>query len=191
MLSQFKPSIEKRLQGLVAYFKWINPNALTLIGIIPQALFFYFMYNHQFVAAAIALVFSCIDMLDGLVARATNKVSAFGAFLDSTLDRISDFLVIAGFYYAGLINLELFLVLLGSTYLISYARARAELASNNTIRFDQGLIERPERIIFLLIVLVIEIVSPDNSWVRLLILILTTLSIVTFFQRVWAAYKKL
>jgi len=167
----------------------MNPNVLTLIGIIPQALFFYFMHQHQFAAAAAALVFSCIDMLDGLIARATSRVTAFGGFLDSTMDRVSDFLLIAGFYYAGLIRLETFLILLGVSYLISYVRSRAELASNNAIKFDVGLIERPERIIFLLAVVVLQIFLP--GYAESLVWILILLSVITLFQRVWMAYRKL
>ncbi len=179
------------MQGLAKYLKWISPNTLTLVGIIPQLLFFYFMMNHQYIAAAIALAASCIDMLDGLVARALGMVTRFGGFLDSTTDRIADFLLVAGFYAAGLIDLKLAALLLLATYMISYVRSRAELAAEGKMKFDHGLIERPERIIFLLLVLVLQIIFPDSNLAVPLIWILTILSIFTFFQRVWHAYKKL
>ena len=191
MLSNFKAPVEQRLSILGRALAWINPNVLTLIGIIPQALFFYFMLHGQFLAAAIALCFSILDLLDGLIARATNRVTAFGGFLDSTTDRIGDFLLIAGFYFADLISLPIFLTLLMATYLISYARARAELASNNTIKFDVGLIERPERIIFLIIVLILQWAYPTVKLTEPLVLTLTILSIFTFGQRVWAAFRNL
>ncbi len=149
------------------------------------------MSEQRFLAAAIALAFSFIDMLDGLVARKFGKASEFGAFLDSTMDRVSDFLVIAGFYAADLISLNLAAGLLLVTFLISYIRSRAELASNNQVKFNMGLIERPERIIFLLIVIIIEIVFPSTTLSTPLIELLLLLSLITVAQRVLFAYKKL
>src|ERR1044072_180655 len=144
------------------------------------------MSQHRFGLAALALAFSFIDMLDGMIARQNHQVTAFGGFLDSVLDRISDFLIIGGFYTAGLINLNLATWLLVTTYLISYIRSRAELASYGKIAFNQGVIERPERIIFLFLVLVFgRIYSQDLLW------ILVDLSLFTIGQRVWYAYKKL
>ena len=175
---------------------WIRPNTLTLVGIIPQALFFYFMNSHQFGWAAVALVFSIIDMLDGALARSQNRVTAFGGFLDSTLDRVADFLIIGGFYVAGLVNLPTTAILLCATFLISYTRSSAGLNSNGKIKFDQGLIQRPERIIFLFFVIILRIFFPTAAFQGLalseiLITILTILSVYTLGERIWYAYKKL
>lgn len=196
MLSNYKSRIEEQLLGLGRNLAWINPNVLTVLGIIPPILFFIFLQSHNYVWAAIALLFSTIDMLDGLVARASGKVSAFGGFLDSTLDRISDFLIITAFYAAGIVRLELAAMLLLITFLISYARSRAELASDGKIRFDQGLIERPERIIFLFAVVVAQALFPNSivyglGLAEFLILILTILSLSTLVQRVFYAYRRL
>jgi len=188
--------VEGNLQWTVKYLRRFNPNALTIIGIIPQALFFYFMLNQQFMAAAFMIILSCIDMFDGMIARATNRVTRFGAFLDSTVDRLSDFILIAGFYFAGLISLNLFLTLFVFSYLVSYVRSRAELASNGTIKFDVGLVERSERVIYLFIVLLLEIIWPNatvfgGDLTPKLILILILLSGYTLLQRIIAAYQKL
>ncbi|HEV8601127.1 MAG TPA: CDP-alcohol phosphatidyltransferase family protein [Patescibacteria group bacterium] len=196
MLSKYKPQIERRFLGLAKSLSWINPNVLTIIGIIPQVLFFIFMHSHSFTWAAFMLVLSVFDMLDGMVARLSGKVSRFGAFLDSTVDRISDFIIIAGFYASGLIPLELAAVLLAVTYLISYARSRAELASGGEIKFDRGLIERPERIIYMFAVLILHLSLPDTqiygiALPEFLMLILTVLSVYTLLQRIWYAYKNL
>src|ERR1051326_9020587 len=92
------------------------------------------------------------------------------------MDRISDFLLVAGFYAAGLANLKIISLLLAATFLISYARARAELASGGRVKFAIGLIERPERIAFLLLVLVLQIFLPGKNLASPLLTVLTILS---------------
>lgn len=177
------------IQVIAKPLSWMHPNVLTLVGIIPYGLFFIFMQQQRFGWAAIALLFSVIDLLDGAVARANNKVTSFGGFLDSTTDRISDFLMIAGLYAGNLIALPHAALLLLFTSLISYTRARAEAANSTNPaaggikKFDQGLIERPERIAIILIATLLQS--------EILILILTGLSAMTFLQRVWHAYKQL
>src|SRR5258708_169128 len=196
MLSNYKNYVEKSLTPLARNLSWVNPNALTLIGIIPQALFFIFMRQHHFDYAAVALAFSAVDLLDGAIARTNNQVTAFGGFLGSTVDRISDFILVAAFYAGGLISLLLASVLLVASYLISYVRSRAELAAMGKIKFNYGLIERPERIIFMFLVLILHMFMPHASignmpLTEFLIWILAILSIFTLLQRIWHAYKKL
>jgi archaetidylinositol phosphate synthase len=196
MLSKYKPFIEARLAGLAQSLKWVNPNALTVLGIIPPVLFFIFLQSQSFIWAAIALLLSGIDMLDGLVARAAGKVSAFGGFLDSSVDRVSDFLIIAAFYAAGLVRLEITAILLLVTFLISYVRSRAELASMGKLRFDQGLVERPERILFLFAVVALKMIFPKAdafgmSLSEFLVSILLVLSVYTLIERVFYAYRRL
>lgn len=135
-------------------------------------------------------------MLDGIVARANNKVTAFGGFLDSTMDRVGDFLIIAGLYAGGLISLPITALLLLVSFLISYTRSRAELASKQNITFNHGIIERPERIAYILIVVILNALFPTigigtYTLAEILISILLLLSIITLLQRVYHAYKKL
>src|SRR5204863_475926 len=112
MLSKHKNILEKNLSGVARHLHWVNPNLLTLIGIIPQVAFFFLMRSHFYGWAALALALSIFDVLDGVVARASGRVTAFGAFLDSTFDRIADFLIIWAFYVAGLVPLNLIIILL-------------------------------------------------------------------------------
>jgi len=196
MLSRYKNYFEETLQPVAKSLRFLNPNFLTLIGIIPQALFFYLMRGHNYGWAMVALAFSFIDMLDGMIARLNHQVSAFGGLLDSVFDRIADFLIIWAFYVAGLINLELALVLVVSSFLVSYIRSRGSLASGGQLKFEAGWIERPERIIFLFFVIILQIAFPtahigSRSLTSSLIYVLTVLTIFTFFQRLWYAYKKL
>ena len=154
------------------------------------------MQSGNFPLAAAMLILSPIDMLDGVIARANNKVTAFGGFLDSSVDRVGDFLIIAGLFAGKLISLELAAALLLITFLVSYVRSRAELASNGNIKFNYGIIERPERIIFMLIVVVLHIFLPNASVGEFtlsesLIALLLLLSGITLLQRLSYAYKKL
>lgn len=144
------------------------------------------MQRQQYELAAFSLAFSVIDVLDGLIARATSRTSAFGAFFDSTVDRVSDFLMIAGLYAGGLTNLTLAATLVLLSFLISYTKARFEgLAPSK--KFDYGLIERPERVILVIIAVILH----QFNFSYFVILILTLLSAFTVIQRVWHAYKNL
>ena len=196
MLSKYKSSFDSFTQSLARRLFWVNPNALTLIGIIPQVLFFILMQSGALLWAAAALAATSLDMLDGTIARANNRVTKFGGFLDSTIDRVSDFIIIAGFYSASIISLNLATILILVSFLISYVRSRAELASNGTIKFDVGFIERPERILFLFLTLILHVLFPNTQILgfalsEFLILILTVLSVFTLFQRILHAYKNL
>lgn len=135
-------------------------------------------------------------MLDGLIARANNKVTRFGGFLDSSVDRVGDFLIVAGLYAGEIIPLSLAATLMLFTFMISYVRSRAELASNNTMKFDYGIIERPERIVFIFVVVVLFAISPSAQFMEfrithILISVLIILSAYTLFQRIYYAYSKL
>ncbi len=141
-------------------------------------------------------LFNAVDLLDGMVARAQNKVSAFGGFLDSTIDRVADFIVIATFGFAGLVRWEIILPLIMFTYLISYIRSRTELAAKGKLVAAVGLVERTERLIFVFIALLLQVLWPATlvsgmnlaTWTLLALLIL---SVYTVGQRVMFAYKKL
>ncbi len=145
------------------------------------------MLNREYVWGLVMLCLSPLDLLDGLVARANNKATAFGAVLDSTADRISDFFMFAGLFAAKLVTPGLFMTLLVSSYLISYIRSRAELAAAGKIKFDQGLIERTERIILIFLAVAFHAFSLSHY----LLLALAILSVITIGQRLYAAHKKL
>jgi phosphatidylglycerophosphate synthase len=196
MISRYKLQAEQKFQGLGRSIAFIHPNVLTLIGIIPQALFFILMRSHHLLGAALVLLLTVLDTLDGLAARANNKVTAFGGFLDSTVDRIGDFLMIAGLYAAGLASIQLTAILVLATFLISYTRSRAELASLGQLKFNYGLIERAERIAFVFLIVLGNDLFPraslfGSSLTEILVWTLTILSIVTVLMRVGRAYSKL
>ena len=139
----FGASIGRAAQRIIdAIVRWlalghINPNILTVIGVALNVGCGLLFGMGWFFAAGIALVVANLfDMLDGQVARLSGRVTRFGGFLDSSLDRLSDMVVFVGLmvFYARDIEshstLNVFLAgagLMGSV-MVSYASARAESA---------------------------------------------------------------
>jgi len=110
----------------------VSPNHLTLAGFLGNVGAAVLAADGQFLAAgAVVLAASALDLLDGALARATGRASAFGAVFDATLDRLSEAAVLAGlaFYYAGRGEREeivLCFAALAGSLLVSYVRARAQ-----------------------------------------------------------------
>jgi CDP-diacylglycerol--glycerol-3-phosphate 3-phosphatidyltransferase len=163
-----------------------SPNGLTIVGSLLTASVGLLIAQGWFLAAGICLwLFSATDTLDGALARATNRVSVFGAFLDSVCDRYAEAAVFFGlvWWYRSTGN-ELgvalaYLALVGSL-MVSYARARAEGVGLQAA--EVGWFQRPERIILLGVGLILEPFVPGVLLVVLALLaILTT---VTVLQRV-------
>src|SRR5258707_3690738 len=139
----------------------ISPNALTFIGLIINiiaAILFGFAnsqnYSRMFLYAGLVIIGAGIfDIVDGRVARATNKVTTFGGFFDSVIDRYSDVALFFGLlvYYARA-NHFFYLVLVAfvmvSSVMVSYTRARAESLIGSC---KVGFMERPERIVLVII----------------------------------------
>ncbi|MGH3145311.1 MAG: CDP-alcohol phosphatidyltransferase family protein [Rubrobacter sp.] len=130
----------------------VRPDTLTVVGwslALCSAVLFGLGYAR--VAGAVMLLGGLFDALDGAVARESNRMSSFGAFLDSTLDRLSESAVFAGlvFFYASAARpYEALLAGFAMTFslLTSYTRARAE---GLNIECEVGLLERAGRIVIL------------------------------------------
>src|SRR5579862_4764837 len=129
MLSRQKSTFEPYLAPFVKNLSKVSPNTLTLLGSIPPILFFVFILYHWYILALIALIGNGFDMLDGMVARKYHKVTNFGGFLDSTMDRVADFLIITVFAFTGIVRWEIVAPFLLFAYLTSYVRSRGELAN--------------------------------------------------------------
>jgi CDP-diacylglycerol---glycerol-3-phosphate 3-phosphatidyltransferase len=130
----------------------VRPDTLTVIG-WTLALFSAVLFGLGYarIAGVIMLLGGLFDALDGAVARESNRMSAFGAFLDSTLDRLSESAVFVGliFYFASASRpYEALLAGIAMTFslLTSYARARAEGLNLNC---EVGILERAGRIVIL------------------------------------------
>jgi len=153
------------------------------------------MLSHWYLLALIALIGNSFDMLDGMVARKYRKVSAFGGFLDSTMDRVADFLIITAFAFGGIVRWEIVIPLLLFAYLTSYVRSRGELA-NPKVSFAIGLVERPERLVLIFFALIFFMFFPAANLFTLNIaevtfIFITFFSLFTVIQRITHAYRNL
>ena len=141
----------------------INPNVLTFFGLIINIAGAVALAAGRFKTAGLIIIFAGLfDMVDGRVARATNQVTHFGGFFDSVLDRYSDLALLMGLLvYYGTINRPAYVVLtalvMSASVMISYARSRAE---NIIPRCKVGFMERPERIVLLIIGALFDRMAP-------------------------------
>jgi len=196
MLTVIKPVVEKALQPVGRLLKGVDPNLISLLGLIFPVLFFACVLQGWYLLALVAFIFLAVDLLDGMVARYANKVTPFGSLLDSTIDRFADFTVIAVFGFAGIVRWNIVLPLLLASFMISYIRSRIELASDKKISGAVGLVERTERMLTVFVGLLLYAIFPHAQWggfniAELLFLALTLASIYTVGQRAAFAYKKL
>lgn len=189
MLRFLRPAITRMTapvgRGLVRM--GVTANMVTLAGTAGTvaASLFFFPRGDLYVGAVAVTVFVLFDMLDGAVARASGEQTKWGAFLDSTLDRVSDAAVLAGlavWFFGGgndpvLGGAALFCLVAG--FGVSYIKARAEGLGVNC---DVGVAERTERLIVILIAtglggLGVPYVLAGGVW------LLALLSAVTVIQR--------
>jgi len=171
----------------------ISPNVLTFIGLLinigAAVLFGYASIDNQrqmFLYAGLVIIGAGIfDMVDGRVARATNQVTQFGGFFDSVVDRYSDVALFFGLlvYYARA-NCFFYVVLVGvvmvSSVMVSYTRARAESLIGNC---KVGFMERPERIVLVIIGALFNHMAPV-LWV------IAVLSNITVIHRIMYTYQR-
>jgi CDP-diacylglycerol--glycerol-3-phosphate 3-phosphatidyltransferase len=135
----------------------IAPNAVTLTGILIAGVSAYLLATGYLAAGgAVLLASGLFDLLDGAVARATGRVTAFGAILDSTVDRVSEAVVLLGlliFYVHrdSTWGAVLVYVTLAASIMVSYLRARAEGIG---VECRVGLMTRPERVAILGVALI-------------------------------------
>jgi CDP-diacylglycerol--glycerol-3-phosphate 3-phosphatidyltransferase len=174
----------------------ISPNVLTFIGLLINVIAaFLFGYakgdDHWrlFLYAGLVIIGAGIfDMVDGRVARATNQVTVFGAFFDSVIDRYSDVALFFGllvyyaranrFFYIGLVAFVMV-----SSVMVSYTRARAESLIGSC---KVGFMERPERIVLIIIGALFE------KWNAMApaLWVLAVLSTTTVIHRIYYTYQQ-
>ncbi len=164
----------------------IHPNVLTFLGLVINAIAAVLLARGQFVAAGIVIISAGLfDMVDGRVARETNQVTRFGGFFDSVLDRYSDLALLMGLLvYYGNINRSFYVVLtaivMTGCVMVSYTRSRAE----NTIPSCKvGFMERPERVVLLIIGALFDRMAPV-LWV------IAVLSNITVIHRMVFTYHE-
>jgi len=199
MLNALRPLFAKLLTplGQALARTPVTPNMVTLAGTLGVAVgaLWLFPTGHLFAGTLVCWGFAMFDMLDGLLARVKGSSGPWGAFLDSTLDRVGDAAVFSGLaiYLArgggggghqwGLAGVALYCLVAGN--MVSYARARAEGLG---VKANVGVAERSERLLVALVAagltgLGVPFVLAIGLWAVALG------STVTFGQRVWVVRK--
>jgi CDP-diacylglycerol--glycerol-3-phosphate 3-phosphatidyltransferase len=164
-----------------------SPDALTLVGfgivLIATARV---ATGHWAQAAGILIAGTLFDGLDGTLARATNRVTAFGAFFDSSLDRAAEAAIYAGIVYSAAVLGDIQIVTtavlaLGIGSLVSYVRARGEGLG---VSAHGGIAQRAERAVLLIIGLLTAGLAREKSYLLYALLVIVALSAVTVLQRI-------
>jgi CDP-diacylglycerol--glycerol-3-phosphate 3-phosphatidyltransferase len=164
-----------------------NPNLFTLMGFFSTLFASFLILKEFWILAGLFIILSGIlDLIDGVVARKLGKVTVYGGFLDSVLDRYSDLLLLLSLLIYYLKKGDPVLVILTSfvsmgTALIPYVRARAEAAN---VPCNIGLMERAERIILLSAGVLF-------GWMEVMLWVLAILTHFTVIQRIYYVWKKL
>jgi archaetidylinositol phosphate synthase len=197
LLNKFRKNLQPILDKIGSIFAelGISPNSITVIGfviaIISSIIFGLssiqngIWFNTVLIGSILLLISGFFDIIDGSVARITRQTSKKGAFLDSTLDKISEIVIFLGIAIGNLANPILCIIALASSLLVSYTRSRAE--SFGVDLSGVGFGERAER----LIVLAIMGIIPIQNFLEYGVIIIIIISIVTIVQRIDRTIKKL
>jgi CDP-diacylglycerol--glycerol-3-phosphate 3-phosphatidyltransferase len=174
----------------------VSPDAVTVIGTLGMsaaALVFY-PRGEFLVGTLVICVFVLSDSLDGTMARLTGQPSTWGAFLDSTLDRVADAAVFCAIalWFAGdgddLLMVGVTLTALVGGLLVSYARARAEGLGADA---STGIAERTERLVLTLAAAGLSGIF-DAPWLlEVALWLVAALSWITVIQRIWTVRRQL
>lgn len=189
MLGKIRLFSEKLLTPV---YKWfvnigISANILTITGFIisiVSSLLFYFRIPIQ--ASLLIVLVGFFDAIDGGVARLTKKTSGFGATLDATIDRYTEFFLALGITMGGYVDFWLGMVTAFTMNISSYIRARAE-STGGMKECSIGLIERPEKL--LLLTFGGFLIPLINSSMIFIFSILLIFGQVTTFQRLNANWQ--
>ena len=188
----FGASIGRAGQRIIdAMVRWlarghINPNILTFVGVaINVSSGLLFGFGKFFWAGIVLIVANLFDMLDGQVARLSGRVTSFGGFLDSSLDRLSDMVVFVGlmvFYarpeYHSTLNVFLAGAGLMGSVMVSYASARAE---SMIPKCDVGFLRRPERVVLFIIGALSSVSGSSNYFANRMPAVLWVLAIGSYW----------
>ena len=178
-----------RIVGALALPR-IHPNVLTFLGLVINtwAAFLFAAGSFRW-AGAVVILAAVFDMVDGRVARETNRVTRFGGFFDSVLDRYSDLALFMGLlvYYAT-INRFFYIVLtaivMTGSVMVSYTRARAEVTIP---KCKVGFLERPERVVLIILGALFDRMAPV-LWV---IAVLSNVTVIHRMIYTWQETKRL
>jgi len=209
MSSSFRTRVRSGVEPFARLFGKVGltPNALTLIGFGVAVIAAWFAAQQAWLIAGLLVAFGAIfDLFDGALARATNRVSKFGAFMDSTFDRAGEAVVyvglLVGLASVGLIGgPEIVAAAMAAAFMVSYTRAKSESLgfSSGSGMASVGAAPREVRIVILSLGLIVAgfLVEPVRqfapSWWFVLVgslAIIATLATLTTIQRILFVYRQ-
>jgi CDP-diacylglycerol--glycerol-3-phosphate 3-phosphatidyltransferase len=188
--SQLRPVVGKVSDPLVnRLLAWgVTPDAVTAVGTagVVAASLVFFPGGHLFVGTLVITLFVLTDTIDGALARKRGTSSVFGAWFDSTCDRVGDGAIFGSLalWYAGkgdddvLLCVTLFVLV--SSFVVSYEKARAEGLG---MTCNVGIAERPERLLIALVAAGLVGLGLPDALLALALWVLAALSLVTMAQR--------
>lgn len=188
MLNNLRPFLTRVLEPIAKRLN-VNPNIVTIISPFLALIAAYGFSQKNLVLGIIFILLSgFLDVVDGAVARYHNKSSPFGAFLDSTMDRISDAIIIIGIVFGGYCDWLIGILAVHSAITVSYVKARAE---SQGVECNVGIAERAMRLIIIMLGAVIAVITGSNIIFTYFLILLVILSYITVGQRVYHVWKTL
>jgi len=161
-----------------------TPNAVTLLGFAVTALGAWLIVLGLYPYAVILVALGgFLDGVDGALARLLNRVTKFGGALDSVLDRYGDALIMVAAWYSLKVMAVLGFFALAGSLITSYSRARLEVTGLSLS--SVGLLERPERMIILVLTLIF------SAYANYFFIVLAVLANFTVVQRVVYGWRRL
>lgn len=203
----FKKLIEPLAKALISI--GLTANAVTVIGTIGTIVvaFVTGITGWLFAGAVVLTLLVLADSLDGSIAKLTTGDTQFGAFLDSTLDRIADWALLAGvivFFilhadwwydisrsspdYISWVGVGAAMVSMMTSFVTSYARARAESVG---FEVKNGIATRADRLVIILVGMAITGLTHHGLWLAIDMVLLAVLGVATVFQRVLEARRQM
>ena len=195
MLNNFRDSLKPTLEKLGRGFAktGLPPNFWTSLGLL-FAFFSAIIYglNLEFaliIGGVLLFVSGFFDIVDGQVARVTQKISKKGGFFDSIFDKVAEVAIFLGILVGGYAEPYLVFLAITLSLLVSYVRSRAESLGVNLQ--GVGIGERAERLLVIAILGIVGGIIAEKDFMEFAVIIVIIISAITFIQRVIVTTKKL
>ncbi|MBU3957544.1 MAG: CDP-alcohol phosphatidyltransferase family protein [Nanoarchaeota archaeon] len=195
MLYKYSEKFRGFKSGLGEFFGRlpITPNCWTALSLIAAFMGFYLIIQDKFISgAALFAIAAFLDLIDGSVAKAKNKVSVLGAYLDTITDRYVEFIIIFGLFFVAYPHFIFsaktwLLIMLFGSLMTSYSISAAREEGVEERRLRGGILERGERMILLFLIILLSDFS--RTYALYLIAIMAVLANITALQRIWIAVR--
>jgi len=195
MLNNFRDSLKPTLEKLGRGFAktGLPPNFWTSLGLVfafSSAIIYGLNLEFALIIGGILLLVSgFFDIVDGQVARVTQKISKKGGFFDSIFDKVAEVAIFLGILVGGFAEPYLVFLAITLSLLVSYVRSRAESLGVNLQ--GVGIGERAERLLVIAILGIVGGIIAEKDFMEFAVIIVIIISAITFIQRVIVTTKKL